>query len=265
MKDTPAISRAMWEHHGIYLLSLMIAWNVPGYRLPDDNAWLSERFGCSLDEVKTYVRPVISRYFKKHGKWLLQKRLTKESKIVSELSDKARKSAKARWDKEKKHAKAIQEDSGRNAPIPIPIEEKEEAKASSKKSAAVHRESRLPDDFEPDAQAWRLAEELRYDMRESRQAFDNFLDYWRSVPGAKGRKLDWQATFRNWLRNNRNRKPNNGKAPGTSRSDAFAVLDAVVDEARRRETGGGEPDDETAAGELPGLWEDHAGLRRRHN
>ena len=28
-----------------------------------------------------------------------------------------------------------------------------------------------------------------------------FRDYWISKPGRDGKKLDWRATFRNWLRN----------------------------------------------------------------
>jgi hypothetical protein len=28
-----------------------------------------------------------------------------------------------------------------------------------------------------------------------------FRDYWQSVPGAKGKKADWDATWRNWIRN----------------------------------------------------------------
>lgn len=27
-----------------------------------------------------------------------------------------------------------------------------------------------------------------------------FVDYWRATPGAKGLKLDWLATWRNWMR-----------------------------------------------------------------
>lgn len=30
-----------------------------------------------------------------------------------------------------------------------------------------------------------------------------FHDHWRAQPGAKGRKVDWQATWRNWLRRSR--------------------------------------------------------------
>jgi uncharacterized protein YdaU (DUF1376 family) len=31
--------------------------------------------------------------------------------------------------------------------------------------------------------------------------FEGFKDYWVSVPGVKGVKLDWFATWRNWIRN----------------------------------------------------------------
>lgn len=32
---------------------------------------------------------------------------------------------------------------------------------------------------------------------------DGFRDYWVAVAGAKGRKVDWRATWRNWVRNQR--------------------------------------------------------------
>ena len=33
------------------------------------------------------------------------------------------------------------------------------------------------------------------------QTFEKFKDYWISQPGQKGVKLDWFATWRNWVRN----------------------------------------------------------------
>lgn len=32
-------------------------------------------------------------------------------------------------------------------------------------------------------------------------SFEGFRDYWLAVPGSKGCKLDWFATWRNWVRN----------------------------------------------------------------
>lgn len=57
--------------------------------------------------------------------------------------------------------------------------------------------TRLPDDWQPDFEA-ALAVGLGRDAA-TRQA-EMFLDYWRAVPGAKGRKADWLATWRNWCR-----------------------------------------------------------------
>lgn len=36
---------------------------------------------------------------------------------------------------------------------------------------------------------------------------EQFRDYWISVPGAKGRKSDWEATWRNWCRKEAERAP----------------------------------------------------------
>lgn len=56
--------------------------------------------------------------------------------------------------------------------------------------------SRLPDDFAPDLD---FAEQQG--ITDSLLESAKFRDYWIAQPGAKGRKLDWQATWRNWCRN----------------------------------------------------------------
>lgn len=73
--------------------------------------------------------------------------------------------------------------------------EKEEPNGSSKK-----RGSRLPPDWQlPKAWGeWAVAEGM--DEVSVRREADKFRDYWVGVPGAKGVKLDWQATWRNWVR-----------------------------------------------------------------
>jgi hypothetical protein len=35
------------------------------------------------------------------------------------------------------------------------------------------------------------------------KVWDSFHDYWIAIPGAKGVKTDWFATWRNWVRNQR--------------------------------------------------------------
>jgi hypothetical protein len=57
--------------------------------------------------------------------------------------------------------------------------------------------TRIPDDWQPTASEIAFAEASGLDAAE---AAAEFRDYWRAVPGAKGRKLDWSATFRNSCR-----------------------------------------------------------------
>lgn len=98
--------------------------------------------------------------------------------------------------------------------------------------------TRLPDDFLPDGTCQTLAETLMLSTAESQQAFDNFRDYWKSLPGSKSKKLDWQATFRNWLRNSKGKSNGKNHAPRYNLEDSFAVVDAVIAEAERREAQG---------------------------
>lgn len=124
LKKTPPIGRASWEHHGIYLIALTIAWNVPGCRLPADHNWLAMHFGCTVSEYQERVLPVLAAYFKKRGGFLYQSRLTEERKYVEIHSKKQAARAKSRWDKEKDESRGttgtMPDFSRGNAPIPIP-------------------------------------------------------------------------------------------------------------------------------------------------
>lgn len=61
------------------------------------------------------------------------------------------------------------------------------------------RATRLPATWYPDhdLKAWAEAERPDLDLRTS---IASFVDYWTAIPGSKGAKLDWAATFRNWIR-----------------------------------------------------------------
>jgi|SRR5882724_3996370 len=83
--------------------------------------------------------------------------------------------------------------------------------------------TRMPEDFQPNeaVQEWAAKEAGRVDLR---IALDEFRDYWRAIPGARGRKLDWDATFRNRLRELESRAGRNGSG---RKSNTEASLDAV--------------------------------------
>lgn len=60
--------------------------------------------------------------------------------------------------------------------------------------------TRLPADWVPSDDDIEFCKTERTDLIYSVVA-DRFRDYWIAQPGAKGRKLDWSATWRNWVRN----------------------------------------------------------------
>lgn len=61
------------------------------------------------------------------------------------------------------------------------------------------RGTRLPDDWtpSPELRRWTLEE---CPGLNGPQIAAQFRDYWHGVPGSKGVKLDWDATWRNWCR-----------------------------------------------------------------
>ncbi|ASR86433.1 replication initiation protein [Mycobacterium phage Arib1] len=65
--------------------------------------------------------------------------------------------------------------------------------------AKTARGSRLPEGWMPD-EATIAAMREQFPHVNLRAEHDKFVDYWRSIPGAKGRKTDWLATWRNWIR-----------------------------------------------------------------
>ena len=74
------------------------------------------------------------------------------------------------------------------------------------------RGTRLPDGWQPD-QA--LADWTRANAPAAANALevDRFRDYWTAQPGAKGRKTDWAATWRNWARRCQEQAPAPHRAP----------------------------------------------------
>jgi len=60
------------------------------------------------------------------------------------------------------------------------------------------RASRLPDDWKPGAED--IAEAKAKLGSNASREFQKFRDYWKAQPGQRGVKLDWDATWRNWVR-----------------------------------------------------------------
>jgi hypothetical protein len=91
----------------------------------------------------------------------------------------------------------------------------QEAESRKKTERRDARASRLPDDFALTEVRQKVAEKEQVDPQ---RTFEKFCDYWRSVGGARGRKIDWDATWRNWCRSESERRPMSGGKRKAARS-----------------------------------------------
>ena len=83
---------------------------------------------------------------------------------------------------------------------------------------------------------WRdFCQQERTDLNPA-SVFDQFKDYWTALPGAKGRKADWLATWRNWVRS---QKKINGAYPVANKALALEARNREVVEQALREVGHG--------------------------
>ena len=95
------------------------------------------------------------------------------------------------------------------------LPETETETETKRETEKKERATRLQDNWQPSDDMIKFCVTERPDLNWQAVA-NGFRDYWISVAGAKGRKADWQATWRNWVRNQRkafgNKFPTNGKS-----------------------------------------------------
>lgn len=91
------------------------------------------------------------------------------------------------------------------APITI-IEPSSEPSRNQREARAPRsaRATRLPEDFRLTPERRAIAETQKADPD---REFAQFVDHFRAAPGEKGRKNDWDATWRNWCRRAPDFKP----------------------------------------------------------
>jgi len=94
------------------------------------------------------------------------------------------------------------------SPSPLPPPDKEPPKPQEINPPIspqpLRRASRLPVDFQPDLG---LAEEMGLSASQAQNESAKFRDYWSAKAGKDAAKLDWPATWRNWIRSAVERLP----------------------------------------------------------
>lgn len=85
------------------------------------------------------------------------------------------------------------------------------------------RGSRLPDDWRLSEESFLFAQNAIGPARTSEE-FLKFCDFWRGKPGQSGTKLDWPATWRNWVRSSVERQQQRGTGPPRGRKRTYGDL-----------------------------------------
>ena len=97
------------------------------------------------------------------------------------------------------------------------------------------RGSRLPQDWFLTKAMGDWATQERPDL-DVRQVAEQFKDYWAAQAGQKGVKLDWDATWRNWVRNTKAVKPNPfdvGRLTVPSKNEPNLALLKIEEDAKK--------------------------------
>ena len=173
-----------------------------------DWSYLHEKpLPVDLDEIARQIRMrthsesigiVLNEYFELREDGWINLRVIQELLKVGIKSEKASASAKARWGKKDANALPTQSDSNAtHNTLPITHNTKDKNK----------RGSRLAQDWFLNKSMGEWASQERPDI-DVRQVAEQFKDYWVAQPGQKGVKLDWDATWRNWVRNTKAVKAN---------------------------------------------------------
>ena len=133
-----------------------------------------------------------------------------------------------------------------------PEVEKENPQPSKKKKRSTA--TRLPDGWMPDD---KVIAQMREECPGVNLEFEHrkFTDYWVALPDSRARKKDWNATWRNWIRNASQRQPQRGGNRRPSFTD-FIEADNSAPATNQPSISNARFDDsgfswQSSAGELP--------------
>lgn len=210
--------------HGVYF-RLLTKYYLDEKPLPVDVKAVVRMCGARSKEEVSSVTIILHEFFTLEDDGWHNKRADQGIEAYKAKQDKARASANARWEKENFDANAYDEECERYANAssnhcdgnanhkPITNNHKPRAKSQEKnqdqerrsrdlapQAAPANRGARLSADWHPSQKDLDWAAEA-FPRIDASLEVASFRDYWVAKAGKDGVKLDWSATFRNWMRN----------------------------------------------------------------
>jgi uncharacterized protein YdaU (DUF1376 family) len=181
--------------HGLYR-QLLDTYYLNEEPLPADEAILMRTHCVRTAEEQQALRNLLQDFFWLSDSGWVHNGCEKVIQQYRTKSQKASESAKVRWER---NANALPSQSERYAnhkPITNnhkPIKNNNAAEAARAKRLDVIE---LPEEWA------KFCKDTRPDLN-PKSIFEQFKDYWVAQGGQKGAKLDWFATWRNWVRNSK--------------------------------------------------------------
>jgi uncharacterized protein YdaU (DUF1376 family) len=183
-----------------------------------------------MREHEEDVMTVLNEFFISTADGFVSPRADKEIKQYKEFAEAGKRGAAKRWGTPP-NGEAI---SPPNAtPIATnnhkPITTNQEPKVKQHKGSRLHPTFTMPDEW------GEFCEQERPDLIPNK-IFNQFKDYWISQAGQKGVKLDWFATWRNWVRSTNAPKQNPadiGRITVPSKNEPNLALLKIEEDAKK--------------------------------
>jgi uncharacterized protein YdaU (DUF1376 family) len=183
-----------------------------------------------MREHEEDVMTVLNEFFISTEDGFVSPRADKEIKQYKEFAEAGKRGAAKRWGTPP-NGEAI---SPPNA-TPIATNNHKPLTINHKPIKENKRGSRLPQDWFLTKAMGDWATHERPDL-DVRQVAEQFKDYWAAQAGQKGVKLDWDATWRNWVRNTKSVKPNPydvGRLTVPSKNEPDPALLKIEEDAKK--------------------------------
>ena len=182
----------------------------------------------NMRDHEVEVKAVLEEFFELTDEGWINRRADQEIAKYQEFIAAGKRGAAKRWAKATVKGGESEANGEANSPpnaTPIVNNKHKPITIVEAKKPKQPRGARLPADWVPSEELIAFCKTDRPDLNPAAVA-DRFRDFWIAQPGTKGVKLDWDATWRNWVRNE--------KAGGGTK--AAAKTTAMPDWASKRAT-----------------------------
>lgn len=187
--------------------------------IPTDTEWVSRRLRLDTDVV---LRVLKDFFLLQENGWFhgrCDEVITQYHSMAEKNRENGKRGGrpkKTQWDTDGNQLDTNSQPDGKATNNQEPITNNHKPLTSVERTRAT----RLPDNWQPTESMIEFCKNERPDLKAEAIA-DGFKDYWIAVPGAKGRKADWNATWRNWVRNQR------------AQAGSFKPYESAKDKSRR--------------------------------